>query len=174
VKTVRICNPVRQEPYPSFLHQTTQYVAVPHCSPYLLYVDSDEACTVSLQVAGREVMSLDVGAEPTHIPLSDLPVPKAQPDGLMDLLASKLARRKQACPPRLHAFSAVFVRNTPDRQVAATFDFHVLCPTEFEPARAFHLQLQTDPDAIAPDTIFDRAEGVHCPECRQLRALLNQ
>ena len=82
--------------------------------------------------------------------------------------------RSGACPPRLYAFSAVFVRNTPDRQVAATFDFHVLCPTEFEPARAFHLQLQKDPDAIAPDTIFDRAEGVHCPECRQLRVLLNQ
>lgn len=170
MRTVRICNPVEKEAFPQFQHNTTTYVSIPHGHESRLYVHADGPSIVSIQVGEHEIFARKMDAADTIIPLSELTVPERPAESLIGMIQSALAKRKGVVQPsqRLYAFSVVIYHDRPDRPVACTTDFHLLCPCDFELASAYHLRLQSDPSAIAPDTIFDRAEGT-CPECRQAR-----
>jgi hypothetical protein len=138
-------------------------------------MNDDEPSWVSIVADGRQVHVERLSDGQAVIELHKLTAPSPNREslfGLGDTLAQiiALARRKPDCrQTRLYAFSVVLHRDTPERQVLATYDFHVLCPEEFEAACAFHSQICQRPTAITPDTISDRAEGRHCPHCREVR-----
>ena len=172
MRTVRICNPVEQEPFPQFQHNTTTYVSIEHGHPSQIYVHSDGPSIVSIQVGEQEIFAKRLASPDIIIPLSELTMPEQPASSLMGLLQAAIAKHKnkaQAQPvQRLYMFSVVIYHDRPDKPVACTSDFHLLCPCDFSLASTYHLKLQNDPSAIAPDTIFDRAEGT-CPDCRQAR-----
>lgn len=174
MRIATICDPQAREPFPSFVHNTTTYVSIPHDHPSLLVAKNDEEpCWLSLQVEGRELHAQRLVDGQAIIDISKFKAPLPSPTSLTDTLSQILsfARGKSACRhTRLYTFSAVLLGDTADRAVLATYDFHVLCPREFEAACVFHRDVCRSPQAITPDTISDRTEGRNCPSCRQVRA----
>lgn len=173
MRIARICDPEAREPYPNFVHNTTTYVAIPHDRPSLLFVFNDEEpCSVAIMAEGREIHVERLVNGQAVIELHRFRAPAPQPTNVTETLASliSLARRKPHCREnRLYAFSIVLRDDTPEQSVLATYDFHVLCPTEYEAACAYHHEICQSPKVISPDTISDRAEGRACPNCREVR-----
>lgn len=171
--TARICDPIAQQPFASFVHNTTTYVSIPHGHPSVLFLQADECkpeqpIRASIQVGGREVYSHQMNCQPSFIELSKLPAPP-HIGSFGDLFIPLMRKRPAPEPMRLYSFSIVFQSCDADARTLATYQFHVLCPPEFEQAEEFHLRLQRDPKAIAPDSITDRCEGNCCPDCRAVR-----
>jgi hypothetical protein len=169
---------VANELFPSFCHNTTTYVGIPHDAPSILFVYNDqEPCYASIQVDGREVHSVRLEGRQTHIELHKLRAPAvtAVSDSLLEAFTSIFrVRRRANCKSqtRLYAFSVVLQADTPQRNVLATYQFHVLCPREFQDALAVHHEICHSPEAIAPDSISHRAEGRCCPHCIATRERL--
>jgi hypothetical protein len=178
VRIARICDPATQELYPNFCHNTRTYVGIEHDAPSVLFVYNDqEPSWASIQVDGREVHRVQLTGTQAVIELHKLMAPPPAPadltEALSDVLGNflRLKRRKPNCRShqRLYKFSLVLQADTDQRETLATYDFHVLCPREFEEANAYHRQICADPAAIAPHTIAERAEGRCCPNCRRTR-----
>jgi hypothetical protein len=174
VRIARICDPEAREPFPYFCHNTTTYVSVEHDAPsQLLVINDQEPCWASIQVDRREVHAIRLTGKQAVIELHKLSAPAPHNDSFTDTLASlfNLRRVRPNCKShtRLYAFQVVLQADTPQRPVLATYDFHILCPREYQEACAVHRQICTNPDVIAPDTISDRTEGRCCPDCKQTR-----
>lgn len=174
MRIARICDPSVHEPYQSFTHNTTAYVGIPHHQASVLFVLNEEEpdAWVSLQSDGREVHAVQLVDGKTLIALSEINAPAPAPDSLTEGLSHLLSfvRGRSTCrDTRLYKFSVVIQSNDENRSVLATYDFHILCPQEFEEASTYHRQLCHRPNAIAPDTISERTEGRCCPDCRQIR-----
>lgn len=180
MRIARISDPVAQELFPSFCHNTTTYVGIPHEAPSLLFVYNDqEPCWASIQVDGREVHAVRLDGKQATIELHNLRAPgvSAVSDSLLDAFTSLFRlNRRPNCKSltRLYAFSVVLQADTAQRAVLATYDFHVLCPREFEDALAVHREICHRPEAITPDTISHRAEGRCCPHCIATRERLEE
>jgi hypothetical protein len=173
VRTVKICDPLSGGPFPSFVHNTTTYVGIPHDRQSQLFVNCSGPCRVCVQSGGRTLVCQDTISGQVVIPLSELQAPPVPPGSIAEWLLSFL--RKHECGPhRLYRFAAIIQSQEPGHPVLATYDFHILCPVEYAEAMAYHHALQTNPAAIAPDAIADRAEGRTCPYCRQVRKTLHQ
>lgn len=168
--TAKICDPIAQQPFASFVHNTTTFVSIPHGHPSVLFLHADsqpQPVRASIQVGGREVYNHVLNAQPSFIELSKLPAPPSSSFG--ELFMPLMRKRTAPQPMRLYSFSVVFQSNDEGARTLATYDFHVLCPPEFDQAQEFHLRLQRDPTAIAPDSLSDRCEGNCCPDCRAVR-----
>lgn len=176
MRIARICDPELRESFPQFCHNTTTYVSIPHKAASQLFVFNDEEpCWASIQVEGREVHTVRLDGKQSLIELHRLVQPEPVTDSFRDTLANlfgvRRSRPRENCKnhTRLYAFQVVLLADTPQRQVLATYDFHILCPREYADACAVHRQICSNPDVIAPDTISDRTEGRCCPDCKQTR-----
>lgn len=176
--TINICDPRAQGPFRTFVHNTTTYVSVPHDAPSQLWVEADEPSVLVIHSCGQAVMSREFERNVT-IPLHEIRTPHHQPTGLADIASAVLMQGllRRPAPPcknpnhRLYDFTAE-VRRLRDGATVANMDVHILCPTDFRVAEDLHLRLQDEPAAIAPDAIWQHAEGKACPQCAQLQAIL--
>jgi hypothetical protein len=173
VRIARVCDPEAREQFPNFVHNTTTYVSVPHDAPSQLFViDDTEPAWASIQVDGREVHAVRLDAGQTVIQLNTLYAPAPASDSFRDNLVSLFSRRRRPnCKShvRLYAFQVVIQSDTDERKVLATYDFHILCPREYQEACDVHARICAHPEVISPDTISDRAEGRECPNCKRTR-----
>lgn len=170
---VKLCNPNVPEPFKQFVHNTTTYVAVPHDSPFQLFVQSQPGSTLRIFVRGHKLVKQVLPEGQAILPLSDLTMPH-EIGSLRDWINLVMGRPKpQPVQQRLYQFCA-HVSRPGGEKTTATFAFHILCPEEFEVARAVHLRLQTEPDAIAPKTISELVEGHHCVQCQTLKEALDK
>lgn len=176
MRTVRICNPVAGEPFPCFQHHTTTYVAIPHGHPSLLFIQPEQSCWLTIQSEARPVMERRLTSDEVAIDLAELPAPgrgNTLAKFLLAPLAHMAGRPKHVCPDRLYAFTVTLHADTRERPIIATYDFHILCPEEYEQARTCDRELRCDPQAISPDTISERTEGRHCAHCTCIRASMH-
>ncbi len=173
--SAKICNPDSKRSFMEFTHGTTCIVGVPHGAESKLWVTADRPSTLVIEASGHEIQVIQITPPGGGILISRLqqPLQRNATGNLRNLLAGMLRRHSaQNAGQRLYNFRAMVEDGTPQRRgnLLATFDFHLLCETDFHWARAYHLKLDLDPDAAS---VADRAEGI-CPHCQEVRAKLEK
>lgn len=176
--TVNICDPSARRAFQTFVHNTTTYVSVPHDAASQLWVEADEPSVLVIQSCGQAVIQRPFDRQIT-VPLSEIRTPFHVSQGLADLASAfvKQGLLRRPAPPcrnpnhRLYDFT-VEIRRALDNATIGARDVHILCPVDFALAQELHLLLQDKPNALAPDTIWQRSEGKACPQCARIGLLL--
>jgi hypothetical protein len=161
-----------KRPFEELRHHTTTYVSIPHGASSQVQVNWSEPCRVCVTSSGQEVVCHLAPEGKAVLPLNTLANPTVKVP-LPELLRP-LFHRHRIRQQRLYAFSVVIQANRPGFPVLSSYEFHVLCPLDFEAAKAVQLSLAKQPKAITPDLISDRAEGHRCSECNQVRKNLEK
>ncbi len=176
--SARICAAQSKLEFMEFIHGTTSIVGVPHGVESELSVTSDSPGTLVIEAAGREIKIVPVTTDGVSVKLSDLQQPLTQQGSAVKSILRTFNRLRgkpvgQHKPQRLYNFRAIFENGSPQNrgEVQATFDFHLLCETDFHWARVYHLELVHSKDGES--TVTDRAEGT-CPLCQEVRARLER
>lgn len=167
VKNVTICDPTTLKPFQSFKHNTTTYVCIPHDARFAVQVKWGEAFQLCVNSGERDVICGPAADGSALIDISDQRAPQIRthlPD-LVQRLFTKSRRPQQ----RLYAFSVVIKADTIGNPVLSSYDYHVLCPLDYDEAMAVKLEIDRDPRAISPDLISDRVEGHRCSQCHEVR-----
>jgi hypothetical protein len=169
VSTVTVSDLSRSS-YACFKHETTSYVSVPHGASSQVLVQWGGPCRVCINSNGQQLVCESAADGNASIGLSDLIAPLNR--ALIPALLRPLFIKHRPHQQRLYAFSVEIQSEAPDHRVLSSSDFHVLCPLDYELARALSLELASNPRAIGADLISDRAEGTRCPECNKVRKSL--
>lgn len=175
---LEVINPLEKQPYPSFTHNTTTYVGVPHGADSMLRINaSPDARPAAVQIisAGKEILLAPFEGTSLTLPLSDLKAPPLK-TSLFSRLPLPLqfnARKPAVNPPgqRLYAFTVHAFRDQNQDMLSASFEIHILCETDWKLAYTAHQRLQQQPDALSSRSIWEYAQGT-CPICKEIRRKL--
>jgi hypothetical protein len=172
VKTVSLCDPKTLKPFPSFKHNTTTYVSIPHDAPFAVQVQWGEPFLLCVNSGDYDVICRPASEGTALIDITDERAPQVrrQLPELLRALVTRVRSRLQ----RLYAFSVVIKAESPGNPVLSSYEYHVLCPTEFDAAMACKLLIDKDPKAITPELICDRVEGQSCPQCHEVRLKIGE
>lgn len=160
--TVHICNPAEEEPFRSFVDGTTTVVCLPEGAECQLYVDTDAPGQLRIESDGENLSSQPVDSSSRCFALNEvlsLNQPSHPAASLILSLANKLAGR----PRRVTEFSVIVTRNDGNPAVAATYNFKLLNPSEFEEAFTAHLENRRSSCSCAA-LASDRQLSVECDE----------
>lgn len=172
IKSVTICNPERK-PYQGFKHGTTTFVSIPHDARSQVLVQWSEPCRVCITSSGQEIVCHPAANGHACIDVHPtLQAPRIRTP-LPDLLRP-LFRRQTVGQQRLYSFTVEIQADRAGYPSLATYDFHVMCPLDFEAARAIALEKQRNPRVAAGEDIPACAEGLRCPQCNQVRQTLEK
>jgi len=168
ITSVKVCNPATEEPFRSFVEDTTTVVCVPEHGGCQLYVQAEQPGQLTIEVDGEEIHSCPVAPPSMSISLADILRPEpSRPavDSLLFALTSKLARR----PKRIDRFTAIISLNEQaSRTVAGTFNIRLCNPTDFELAFTRHLKAGRQPDSrLAAEEAEADSDQKNCWNCNQ-------
>lgn len=177
--SVSVIDKASKQPFLNFIHNTTTYVGVPHTAETVLWVANDEPCFLGLEADCTRLTGTtkQVTAPGDGLVLSALKQPLVLPGPRSGFVPGFLRRRAIPKPqeeqPRLYAFRAMVSKDPGEIDILSTVDFHLLCEFDYRWALAIHLELQSNPQALGSQTIWERAEGT-CPTCATVRARLQR
>lgn len=135
MNTVHLCNPTVEEPFDSFVEGTTTYVCFPEGAECQLYVSVNAPGRLKIESQGVELRSTPVDPTTRCFPLNEilgLYEPLRPPPSLLFSLAHRLSERSR----RVSEFSVVITQNERNPEVAATYNFKLLDPRQYEAACA--------------------------------------
>jgi hypothetical protein len=168
VSTVTVCD-LSRKPFPSFKHETTTYVSIPHGASSQVVVQWNGSCQVCINSNGNLLFcesaatgKVAIGLSGLSAPMNRLPIPI--PSQLKPLI-----EKYRPTQLRLYAFAVEIQSDSSEHRVLSSTDFHILCPDDFNLAQRLSLELESNPRAIDGDLISDRAEGQRCAQCSRIR-----
>ena len=166
----KVCDPASKLDFMEFTRGTTCILGIPHGANSELWIRTDHSCTLAIEAAGQELKVVKIEAPGGSVKLSDLRQPLIRGFTIANLLGSLRRQKRQAPEQRLYNFRALVLDGTPQKRgsLLATFDFHMLCETDFHWARAYHLE-----NSNASEAVTKRAEGT-CPHCLEVRTRLEK
>lgn len=133
----RICNPEAEEPFHSFCDRTTTYVRLPECNDCQLYLEVDEPGQLVIEADGAELYSCPIDPNMRLVPLTPVlnPVMRRGARSVLSVFTHSFAERQP-----IRDFKVV-VKHTeqPSPSVAATFNFRLLTPAEYDRVYADHV-----------------------------------
>ena len=132
MNTCHLCNPAHNEPFRSFVEGTTTYVCVPDGAECQLYADVDAPGQLKIESAGEEICSQPVDPSKRLFPLTGLlrfDLPWKPPASLLTSLVTRLSERMK----RVTDFTVTITQRL-SGPVAATYNFKLLNPADFEAA----------------------------------------
>ena len=163
-----VCNSASEQPFESFVEDTTTSVCLPEGSDYQLFFQVREPGLITIEADGEELASQPV--EPSDH-LIDLKKILTAPQPARSLFLN-LTGTRRTTPRKAREFKVTIKRGeNASALVAATLDFRLLSPAEYKLAYAKHLG--DSPSSARPvfphQFIVDwqPATGKHCWNCRE-------
>src|SRR4030095_2264611 len=132
--TCHLCNQAQNEPFRSFVDGTTTYVCIPDGAECQLYADVDAPGQLKIESHGKEISSEPVDPSKRRFPLSQilrLNLPWKPPT---TTLLMSLSRRLSERVRRVTDFTVTITQKLGSPEVAATYNFKLLSPSDFEEA----------------------------------------
>ncbi|HEY9790282.1 MAG TPA: hypothetical protein V6D22_07785 [Candidatus Obscuribacterales bacterium] len=170
VKNVSLCDPDTLKPFPSFKHNTTTYVGIPHGGRFAVQVQWGEPFLLCVNSGDSDIICRPASEGKALIDITDERAPQIRRQ--LPELVQALFTRERRRPQRLYAFSVVIKSDAAGHPVLSSYEYHVLCPSEFDAALACKLAIDRNPKDISPELICDRVEGNTCPQCHEVRKKL--
>ena len=139
--SVELVNPATGNPFPSFEHNTTHVVAVPEDAEWELYVQVGEPGELRVESQGRLICTRPIDPTTRLLPLRELLSGTAEhsahhPVGGLLAITRRLGERQRQ---PVTEFSVSVLQHNPRPTVAATYNFRLLPPEEYEKAYVAHL-----------------------------------
>ncbi len=163
----RVCNPEAEEPFHCFCDRTTTCVRLPQGSNCQLYIQVDEPGQLVIEADGAELYSCPVDPGTRLFPLSPVLNPAVRRDArsILSVFANSIVGRQP-----IRDFKVVVKRSDrPSAPVAATFDFRLLAPAEYDRAYQEHVSECCRPLSQRALVVDWQPEAEkRCWNCRQL------
>jgi hypothetical protein len=163
---VTVCNPTAEQPFESFVENTTTFVCVPEGCDRSLYFQVRDAGELTIESDGEEIFKREIEPKDHRIDLKEILTPSQPP-------ASLFRRSFGTRPKKIRDFKVTVARGRgPSSMVAATFDFQLLSPAEYKLAYARYLANcpTSSPSSVYPHRFvvdWDVPGQKQCWNCRE-------
>jgi len=152
MNTCHLCNQAQNEPFRSFVDGTTTYVCIPDGADCQLYADVDAPGELKIESHGKEICTEPVDPSKRRFPLSQvlrLNLPWQAPATLLSSLSSRVSERLR----RVSDFTVTITQKLGNPTVAATYNFKLLSPSDYE--EAFTASLERRPQTGRQTSAID-------------------
>ena len=152
MNTCHLCNQAQNEPFRSFVDGTTTYVCIPDGADCQLYANVEAQGELKIESHGKEICTEQVDPSKHRFPLSQvlrLNLPWQAPATLLSSLSSRVSERLR----RVSDFTVTITQKL--GTVAATYNFKLLSPSDFEEAFTASLERRRQTGRHAQTSAID-------------------